>query len=155
MTVPRRTPRAPLSALALLQQEVNALFDRLALVDRSERIAGGEWSPGVDVFEVRGRVVVVMEVPGLALDAVHVLYREREIVVSGERRARRPGAGTAVLCMERAHGQFERTIPLNVAVDVTQAQASLKGGLLTITLPRLKERRGREIVIPIEGEQEE
>jgi HSP20 family protein len=155
MTVPRRTPRAPLSALALLQQEVNALFDRLALVDRSERIAGGEWSPGVDVFEVRGRVVVVMEVPGLALDAVHVLYREREIVVSGERRARRPGAGTAFLCMERAHGQFERTIPLNVAVDVTQAQASLKGGLLTITLPRLKERRGREIVIPIEGEQEE
>jgi HSP20 family protein len=84
-----------------------------------------------------------------------VVYREREIVVSGERRARRPGAGAGFLCLERPHGRFERTIPFDVAVDVAQAQASLKDGILTITLPRLKERRGRETVIPIEWEQEE
>ena len=155
MTVSRRSPRTPISALALLQQEVNQLFDRLALLDRSERIAGGEWSPGVDVFESRGRLVVVVEVPGLPADALKVVYREREIVVSGERRARRPGAGAGFLCLERPHGRFERTIPFDVAVDVAQAQASLKEGILTITLPRLKERRGRETVIPIEWEQQE
>jgi HSP20 family protein len=155
MTVPRKSPGSALSALSLLQQEVNQLFERLALLDRSERVAGGEWSPGVDVFEARGRVVVVVEVAGLPADALKVVYREHEITVSGERRARRPGAGMGFLCMERAHGRVERTIPFDVAVDVTQAQAKLSGGLLTITLPRLKERRGRETAIPIEWEQEE
>ena len=70
MTVSRRSPRTPISALALLQQEVNQLFERLALLDRSERIAGGEWSPSVDVFESRGRLVIVVEVPGLAADSL-------------------------------------------------------------------------------------
>jgi len=42
-----------------------------------------------------------------------------------------------------------------VAVDVAQAEATLAGGLLTVTLPRLKERRGRETVIPITWEQQE
>ena len=155
MTVTRKPPRTPMSALSLLQQEVNQLFERLALLDRSERITGGEWSPGVDVYECRGRVVVVVEVPGLPAEALKVVYRERELVLSGERRARRPGAGTGFLCLERFHGRFERTIPLDVAVDVSQAEATLSGGLLTVNLPRLKERRGRETVIPITWEGQE
>jgi HSP20 family protein len=155
MPVSRRSPGTPISALSLLRQEVNQLFERLSLLDRSERIAGGEWSPAVDVYESRGRLVVVVEVPALPADALKVVYREREIVVSGERRTRRPGAGTGFLCLERAHGRFERTIPFDVAVDVTHAEARLSGGVLTVVLPRLKERRGRETVIPIEWEQEE
>jgi HSP20 family molecular chaperone IbpA len=39
-----------------------------------------------------------------------------------------------------------------VSVDVARARASLAGGLLTVTLPRLRERRGHETVIPIERE---
>jgi len=155
MTVSRKAPRTPISAIALLQQEVNQLFERLTLLDRSERIAGGEWSPGIDVYECRGRMVVVVEVPGLPADALKVVYRERELVISGERRARRPGAGMGFLCLERPHGRFGRTIPLDVAVDVAQAEAQLSGGLLIITLPLVKDRRGRETVVPIEWEQEE
>ena len=154
MTVSRRSPRTPLSSLSLLQQEVNQLFERLALLDRSERVPG-EWSPGIDVYETRGRVVVVVEVPGLPAESLRVVYRRREVVISGERRARRPGAGMGFLCMERPHGRFERTIPLDVPVDVTDTQARLTGGILTITLARLKERRGHETVIPIEWEQPE
>jgi len=100
-------------------------------------------------------VVVVVEAPGLPADALKVVYRERELVLSGERRARRPGAGTGFLCLERPHGRFERTIPLDVAVDVSQAEATLLGGLLTVTLPRLKDRRGRETIIPITWERQE
>jgi HSP20 family protein len=155
MSIPRRAPRTPITALALLRQEVNQLFERLALLDRADAVAGGEWSPAVDVYESRGRVVVVVEAPGLIAEALKVIYRERDLVVKGERKARRTGAGVGFLCLERPHGRFERTIPLDVAVDVAQAQATLAGGLLTITLPRLQERRGRETVIPIQWEQDE
>lgn len=151
----RRPPRPPVSALALLQQEVGAMVQRLTLLDRADRLPGSEWSPAVDVFESKDRLVVVMEVPGLPPDALRVVYRERELVLAGERRARRTGPGATFHCLERPHGRFERTIPLDVAVDVARARASLAGGLLTVFLPRLRERRGRETVIPIEREPSE
>jgi HSP20 family protein len=149
--VTRRPARPPVSALALLQQEVNELFRRLSILDRSDR-PGTEWSPAVDVFESRDRLVVVIEVPGLPPESLRVVFRERELVLAGERRARRTGAGSTFLCLERPHGRFERAIPLDVPVDVASARATLAGGVLTVTLPRLRERRGRETAVPIERE---
>jgi HSP20 family protein len=153
--VTRKTARLPLSALSLLQREVNQLFERLSLLDRTDRPAAqGEWSPSVDVYESRGRLIVVAEVPGLAPDSLKVICRERDIVISGARGTRRPGAGQNYVCLERPSGRFERTISLEGAVDVREAKARFAGGLLIVTLPRLKERRGRETVIPIEWEQQ-
>jgi HSP20 family protein len=128
------------------------LVHRLSVLDRADRLPGSEWSPAVDVFESHDRLVVVIEVPGLTPESLRVSYRERELVLAGERRARRTGPGTTFLCLERPHGRFERAIPLEVPVDVARARATLAGGLLTVTLPRLHERRGRETVIPIERE---
>jgi HSP20 family protein len=76
-------------------------------------------------------------------------------VLSGERRARRTGPGCTFHCLERPHGRFERAIPVELPVDVARAKATLAGGLLTVTLPRLRERRGRETVVPIEREPSE
>jgi len=144
-----------LNAMSLLQREINQLFERLAEIDQSEASMAGEWSPGIDVYESRGKLVVVAEVAGLPPESVRVVVRERDLVIIGERRERRPAGGIAAfLCMERPTGRFERTIPMDVAVDVKQAQACLAGGLLTVTLPRLKDRRGRETVIPIERGEE-
>jgi len=150
--VTRRAPRPPISALAILQQEMGELVHRLSVLDRADRLPGSGWSPAVDVFEARDRLVVVIEVPGLAPESLRVVFRERELVLAGERRARRPGPGTTFLCLERPHGRFERAIPIEVPVDVGRARATLAGGLLTVTLPRLRERRGRETVVPIERE---
>ena len=151
----RRAARPPVSALALLQQEMGDLVHRLSVLDRSDRLPGSEWSPAIDVFEFRDRLVVVVEAPGLPPESLRVVFRDRDLVLSGERRARRAGAGASFLCLERPHGRFERTIPLDAPVDVARARATLAGGLLTVTLPRLRERRGRETVVPIEREPRE
>jgi len=150
--VTRRAPRPPITALALLQQEMGELVHRLSVLDRADRLPGSEWSPAVDVFEARDRLVVVIEVPGLAPESLRVVFRERELLLSGERRARRTGPGCSFLCLERPHGRFERVIPVEAPVDVARAKATLRGGLLTVSLPRLRERRGRETVVPIERE---
>jgi HSP20 family protein len=151
MALPRKAPRTPLSELALLQREVNQLFERLAEAERAERPVGAAgWQPSVDVYEVAGSLVVVLEAPGLPHDALRIGCRDQSLVVSGERRERRPGGSAAFLCMERPQGRFRRVIPLDIAVDLREARATLHNGLLTINLPRVKERRGREVVIPIE-----
>jgi HSP20 family protein len=108
------------------------------------------WTPCVDVYECDGALTVVMEVPGLSPESLNVSWSNGQLRVSGERRDRRPAGAVAFLCMERPHGRFTRTVALDVPVDVRRAQARLSGGLLTIVLPRLDDRRGRETVIPVE-----
>jgi HSP20 family protein len=94
----------------------------------------------------------VIDVPGLGPESLRLVFRERELVLAGERRPRRTGSGVTFLCLERPHGRFERRVPLDAPVDVARARATLRGGLLSVTLPRLRERRGRETVIPVERE---
>ena len=148
--VRKSPPRAPLSELVLLQREVNQLFERLAEAERP--VSAGGWQPCADVYECSGNLVVILEAPGIAPEALRISCRDQTLVISGERRERRPTAGAAAfLCMERPQGRFKRVIPLDIAVDLREALASLEGGLLTITLPRVKDRRGREVVIPVES----
>lgn len=146
----RRLVSEPITDLALLQREINQLFERLAEVERANRPQGVEWLPSIDAFDCRGNLVVVVEVPGLQPDSLKIQAREGTLVVSGERRERRPSGVVAFHCMERPHGRFTREIPLDRALDVRHAQARLERGLLTVTIPRLKDRRGRETVIPVE-----
>jgi len=148
--VSRRAVRPPVSAIAILQQELNQLFGRLSAIDDADRVPPGEWCPATDVYESSEGLVIVMELPGLDPDSLRVSLRNRSIVVSGERRPRH--ASGSFLCLERPHGRFERTIRIDSPVDVARARAALGSGLLTVTLPRRRERRGQEILIPIERE---
>jgi HSP20 family protein len=155
MSVSKRAPRAAVTDLASLQREIDQLLGRLGQIDRGEPTAG-EWSPSTDVFECRGSIVVALEVPGLTPDNLKIAYKNHRLLISGERRERRPtSSGTAFLCMERSQGRFLRTIPLDQAVDISKAEARLESGVLTIIVPRLKDRRGRETIIPIRWESEE
>jgi HSP20 family protein len=151
MAVVRKPTRAGHPDLALLHQELSQLIGRLVEFDRADRAGLGEWLPSVDVFESHGILTVVVEVPGLGPESLRVVCSNGQVIVSGERRERRAQV-SAFLCMERPHGRFSRIILLDAPVDVPQAEARLGSGLLTITLPRLKDRRGREAVIPVTRE---
>jgi HSP20 family protein len=150
----RKNPRTPPSDLALLQREVNLLFERLGEAERAERPESTAWVPSADVYECGGSLKVVVEVPGLAPESLRVACKDRDLVIEGERRERRPTASSvAFVCMERHQGRFKRVIPIDIAVDLQKAEARLCGGLLIVTLPRLRDRRGRETLIPVRREE--
>jgi HSP20 family protein len=155
MTVIRRPARTVRLDLAVLQREVQQLLERLADVDRADPASDGEWMPSVDVYESRGKLTIVAEVPGLNADSLRVTFRDRHLVITGERREKRPAGAASFLCMERPQGRFTRLVALDVPVDVRSAEARLSGGLLTVTVPPLKDRRGRATVIVVQREEEE
>jgi len=153
MAVIRRPARTTHLDLAVLQREVNLLLERLADFDRAPAVEG-EWIPGVDVYECRGKLVISVEAPGVTGDSLRVSFRDRHLTVTGERRERRPAAAAASFhCMERPQGRFTRTVLIDVAVNIREADATLEGGVLTIAIPRVKDQRGREIVIPVRREE--
>lgn len=140
-----RKPATPaLSELLLLQREINDLVARMGGVPVPGSAPAGDWSPRADVFDRGGMLVIVLEVPGLTPDQVRVASRGGRLIVSGERRQPRVPRAT-FHCLERPSGRFSRIVSFEGPVDLAGAEAILERGVLTVTLPRLPERRGREV----------
>lgn len=129
-------------------EEARRLFD---LLER-EHPGGlaGECAPPLDVIETAGTVEIVMDLPGIAVHDVQVVFGRGVIVIGGRKLP--PGCehGDAAFHLaERAFGGFARAVRLNGAFDAGRATATLASGELRIVLPRIEERRGRELRIPV------
>ena len=133
-----------------LRERVGRLFAALSeAVGEVPEGPPGAWSPAVDVCETADAVVVRVELPGVAADEVEVVLAANALRVSGAKKGRAPRGRVTHLCSERAYGKFSRTVPLRRAVRARGAQAALRDGLLTVTLPKLADRRGAGFKIEV------
>jgi HSP20 family protein len=113
--------------------------------------AGGECAPPVDVLETETGLELLMDLPGVPVGAIHVVFAENTLLVAGHKAPAACGHAEAAFHQaERSFGRFLRTIRLSGAWDAGAAEARLACGELRVTLPRLAERRGREIRIPVQ-----
>jgi HSP20 family protein len=139
--------------LERLRGRVGRLF--VALQEASEMAAGeaGAWLPPVDLCESDECVTVRVEVPGVRAEHLEVSLTNEELRVRGRKRKGAPRGVTRHLCSERSFGQFARAIPLRWPVNRAAAAAALKDGVLTVRLPKLKERRGGEHKIEVTSDE--
>jgi HSP20 family protein len=143
----------------LLSSEVRDLTDEVAqLFDELDRETGGprrgpsgHCTPALDVQETAEALEVVMDLPGVSAAQVRVLLKNGALVIAGEKPSPYPGgrADTTFHLVERGFGRFARAVRLAGAFDGGRTRAVLQGGELRVTLPRIEERRGREIHVPI------
>jgi HSP20 family protein len=136
--------------LERLRERVGRLFAALSEV-AGDVPAGspGVWMPPVDVCETAREVVVRVELPGVAADEIEVVLAAGALRVAGAKKSRAPRGRVTHLCSERAYGKFCRTVPLRRPVRTRGARATLRNGLLTVTLPKLDDRRGAEFKIAV------
>jgi len=146
--IPRKSVTPALSELLLLQREINELVARMGGAPTPGAAPPGDWSPQADVFERGGQLVIAIEVPGLSPEQVKVVSHGGRLIVTGERRQPRVAQAT-FHCLERPSGRFSRAISFDGPVDLARAEAVLEKGVLTVSLPRLPERRGREVAIEV------
>jgi len=137
-----------------LAQDVHRLFDDLAKRRPDRRhVVAGECMPVVDVFETDRAVEIVLDLPGVAADAIRVLFKSGVVIIVGEKE--RPDLskrGPASFHMvERDFGRFARAIRITAAIDGANARARLANGELRVVLPRLKDRRGAGLLVPIDA----
>ena len=113
-----------------------------ARVRRRSRV---EW-PATNVFETKEAFVVQAEVPGLAEGDVSVSVEEDRLVLRGERKAEAP-EGYRVHQRERASVAFVRKIPILTRIDAAAVTATLRNGVLTVTLPKAPDALPRTIAV--------
>ncbi len=110
------------------------------------------WSPNADIFEGPDGLLVRVELPGIAPDAVDLHVDDQVLVIRGVRRDPQGGetaAGYRFRQMEIDFGPFERVLPLPFPIDGAHAHASIEHGLLTIRLPRAAAARARHVRIQV------
>ena len=129
--------------------ELRRLFD---LLDGESRAAGGtgETNPPIDVIDAPAHITVVMDVPGVRADAVHIVLSRGTLLIAGTKLPSGCAHKHAEFHLaERTFGRFARIVRLSGAIDGGNARATLRAGVLRIEVPRIEERRGRQIRIPI------
>jgi HSP20 family protein len=108
-----------------------------------------DWLPPTDVIERADGLEVIMDLAGVS-EGLRVVVIDRTLVVSGEKSPSGCAAGAAFHVAERTFGRFQRAVPLHLAFDASTIKATFAQGELRIIVPRIDDRRGREIAIPIE-----
>jgi HSP20 family protein len=137
-----------------LAQDVHRLLEDLARRRPDRRhVVAGECMPVVDVFETDKAVEIVLDLPGIAPDAIRILFKSGVLLIVGEKE--RPDlskrAPASFHLVERDFGRFARAVKIKAAIDGAQARARLANGELRIVLPRIKDRRGAGLLIPVDS----
>ena len=140
----------PSSESGELTEDIRELFQDLAATLRPDlRAFSGECHPSLDVLETDAVVEVVMDVAGVPREALRVLYRAGVLLIAGEKAPTPTTSEHSFHLVEREFGRFARAVRLTGAFDVEQSRATLANGELTITLPKMSDRRGQGHRIPV------
>lgn len=118
--------------------------------------AGGppECTPAMDVLETTSAIEVIADLPGVAPEALRVLLRGDLLIVAGRKLPAGCEHGNAAFHLaERSFGRFARVVRLSGPCDGGRVRAILSAGELRIVLPRIEERRGGQIRVPVSVEQ--
>jgi len=106
--------------------------------------------PALDVIETASAIEVMVDVAGVTADALRVVVRRDTLLVVGAKLPGPAGGEARFHLAERSFGRFARAVRLGGAFDAGQARATVRAGLLRVVLPRLSDRRGQLLTIPIE-----
>lgn len=152
----RLNPTLSSADLSLVTNDIRQLFEELERTARgSGEYSTGEYTPPLDVYETDRTFEVRMDVPGVRVDSLRVVFKHGVLIIVGAKAPLAsvpPGSATFHL-VEREFGRFARAVRLTTAVDVAQGRARLIEGELWVTVPKIADRRGQELQVAIEVDQ--
>ena len=148
----------PWGELAALQRDVNELFSRTATPATRAGAAGAvaPLLPPIDAYRTEEGLVVTVDLPGLAPDAVDVSVNDGMLTISGERPVAGDVADDQWLRRERPRGRFERSFSLPDGTNPSDIAAAFTNGVLELRIPHPPERKPHRIQVDSgEAEQRE
>jgi HSP20 family molecular chaperone IbpA len=104
------------------------------------------FTPAVDIFETEDAITVFADMPGVKPDGVKVDLNENVLSLDGSV-SPLEGDNEVVLVREFNVGSFHREFRLSNLVDRTKIDATMKDGVLRLTLPKAEAARPRKIEV--------
>ncbi|MEO5658005.1 MAG: Hsp20/alpha crystallin family protein [Nitrospiria bacterium] len=114
--------------------------------------AGAPRLPLLDMYEAPVGLVVEVDLPGICSDDIRIEVSRNNLTIEGHRRGPCDQEKGCYLRVERHTAGFHRVISLPAAINPHAAVARYERGVLTITFPKIPDRRQEAIRIRITPE---
>lgn len=102
--------------------------------------------PRVDIYETADSVVLMADMPGVSQDQVDITLEKNVLTIVGYVEATERD-GYSLSYSEYSEGDYERTFALSDEVDRNRIEATMKDGVLKLTLPKAEEVKTRKIAV--------
>ena len=138
----------PWSDFKSLQNEINDLFN----VDRFQGYTGlfdRNFSPSIDVVETENDYSIICELPGIDQKDIDLSIASNVLTLKGSKKEEKEDRKGKYYRKESWSGNFQRTLPLPLAVNSEKVTADLKDGILKITLPKMEEAKPKSIAVKV------
>ena len=118
-----------------------ALQDVTYELSRSQfsRFAPHAWEPAINAYRCEKCIRICVDLAGVDRSLIDLTVEPRRVVIRGTRELPEPtddeGCALQLLAMEIDYGPFIREVPLPAEVEIEEAHAEQRNGLLWISLP--------------------
>ena len=124
-----------------------AVREKQELANKEEKtIPGRYYVPAADIFETEEALTVIMEMPGVEKKNVNVALENDVVRVEGQIDFAHY-QGMEPVYTEYNIGHYARGFTLSSKIDRDNISAQLDDGVLTLTLPKVKEAVPRRIAV--------
>ena len=107
---------------------------------------GPSFLPAVDIYETDEGAVLVADLPGCDETTVDISIEDRELTLRG--RVKAPEfEGLELTNAEYRVGDFERTFTVSELIDTSRIEATVRDGVLRLTLPKAEVAKPKKIQI--------
>lgn len=135
----------PRSLIREIEQELFPVLSALSQRDNNNYTQ--PWAPKVDIIEEKDKYLALVEVPGVDPKDIDIEMDGHTLTIRGEKKSEHEEKGKNFHRVERSVGTFFRQFNLPDAIDSAHIDAKTAKGVLTITLPKLKEERTKKIQV--------
>ena len=111
--------------------------------------SGYEWSPPVDIEELKNLYKIKIDIPGLTKKDIKVTLFNNVLEISGSRKSTNISDNKYYKYNERLTGSFKRRFNIKNLINDDNITATSKNGLLEILLPKLEKNIPKEKSIKI------
>ena len=121
--------------------------EKVAVPDAAEQIKPGPvFTPNVDIFETDKEIIMLADIPGVKAPDLTIDLRDDTLTLTGEvKPLNRPEEQDILI--EYQVGRYYRQFTLAEVIDQGKIDASLNGGVLRLTLPKVEKAVPRQITI--------
>jgi HSP20 family protein len=105
--------------------------------------------PAVNIHETDKEVIIQADVPGIKEDELEIEVGEDSLTLKGERKTEKEVKEKDYFRREFSYGTFSRTVALPALVKSDNAQAELKDGTLTVSIPKIEEEKPKVTKIKV------
>lgn len=108
------------------------------------------YEPPIDLFEEGDTLIMEMALPGATRHDIQMHAYQNLLIISGELKAPRDLPAERYHFHERQWGAFHRSIPLPFVISPENIRASLRDGILQVTLPVEGKRPSKSVQVKID-----